>query len=130
MGKGSGWSLHRIDGILLRINRFRPLRVASYIQLPKFLQIKKCIINPKNKDNYCFKWAIYLDIYFHVNFHYFNLESKFDFKHIDFPSPLSRISCLEKNNVSINIYSIDEKKSIFPLKAVSYTHLISYDITH
>ena len=28
MGKGSGWSLHRIDGILLRINRFKPLRLS------------------------------------------------------------------------------------------------------
>ena len=86
----------------------------------RFLQIKKCIINPQNKDN-CFKWTI-LSRYVtgphieRVNFRYFVLENKFDFKHIDFPTPLNQISRFEKNNnVSINIYSIDEKKSIFPL---------------
>lgn len=31
--KGSGWSLHSIDGILIRINRFKPLRGSSYIPL-------------------------------------------------------------------------------------------------
>ena len=30
----------------------------SYIPLPKFLAAKKAIINLKNEDDECFKWAI------------------------------------------------------------------------
>ena len=31
---------------------------SSYIPLPKFLVAKKAIINLKNEDDECFKWAI------------------------------------------------------------------------
>ena len=31
---------------------------ATYIPLPKFLAAKKAIINLKNEDDECFKWAI------------------------------------------------------------------------
>lgn len=38
MSKGLGWGLHSIDGILLRINHFNPLRGSLYTDLPQFLQ--------------------------------------------------------------------------------------------
>ena len=31
---------------------------SSYIPLPKFLAAKKAIVNLKNEDDECFKWAI------------------------------------------------------------------------
>ena len=44
----------------LEINSFRyvPLRGRSYIPLPKELAVKKAIINMKNPDDQCFKWAV------------------------------------------------------------------------
>ena len=33
-------------------------RGSSYLPLPDWLACKKAIINPKNKDQECFKWAV------------------------------------------------------------------------
>ena len=38
--------------------KYVPLGDSSYIPLPKFLAAKKAIINLKNEDDECFKWAI------------------------------------------------------------------------
>ena len=35
-----------------------PLGGSSYFQLPPFLAAKEAIINLKNEDDECFKWAI------------------------------------------------------------------------
>ena len=44
----------------LEINSFRyvPLKGKSYIPLPKELSDKNAIINMKNEDDQCFKWAV------------------------------------------------------------------------
>ena len=38
--------------------KYEPQRDSSYIPLPLFLGEKKAIINLKNEDDECFKWAI------------------------------------------------------------------------
>ena len=38
--------------------KYVPLGGSSYIPLPKFLAAKKAIINLRNNDDECFKWAI------------------------------------------------------------------------
>ena len=38
--------------------KYEPLGGSSYIPLPKFLAGKKAIINLRNEDDECFKWAI------------------------------------------------------------------------
>ena len=38
--------------------KYVPLGGSYYISLPKFLAAKKAIINLKNEDDECFKWAI------------------------------------------------------------------------
>lgn len=119
----SGWALHNVDGILLRINKYRPLKGSSYIALPNFLISRNCIINPKNlNDEKCFKWAILCRYVsgLHVeriNYRYNDLETKFNFSKISFPTPIKEIRIFEKNNnVSINVYAIDEEKNIYPIK--------------
>ena len=42
----------------LHIVKYEPLGGSSYIPLPGFLAAKKAIINLKNEDEECFKWAI------------------------------------------------------------------------
>ena len=49
------------DSILytdINIHRLNLTRGSSYINLPEWLAKKKAIINPKNKDNECFKLAV------------------------------------------------------------------------
>ena len=44
----SSWTLASIDSFRININRYDPLRAASYIELPKILASKKAIINVTN----------------------------------------------------------------------------------
>ncbi|XP_060847730.1 LOW QUALITY PROTEIN: uncharacterized protein LOC132931392 [Rhopalosiphum padi] len=124
IAKGSGWSLVSIDGLQLRINLVNPLKGSSYIDLPIFIKKKKAIINVRNKDEYCFKYSI-LSKYdkrsnkSRFNQTYFNIlekKSGLNFKCIDFPTPIKQIKKFERlNNVSVNIYSLNNKSNIFPL---------------
>ena len=42
----------------LHIVKYEPLGGFSYIPLPGFITAKKAMINLKNEDDECFKWAI------------------------------------------------------------------------
>ncbi|XP_050056138.1 uncharacterized protein LOC126549806 [Aphis gossypii] len=124
IAKGSGWTLVSIDGLQLRINLVNPLKGGAYLDLPKFIREKKAIINVKNKDKYCFKYSILTKYDKRSNKSRFNqkyfdfLEKKsgLDFKCIDFPTPINQIKKFERlNNVSVNVYSLNNKGTIFPL---------------
>ena len=56
--QGSYWRFHSILSRNLHTVKYVPLGGSSYIPLPKFLAAKKAIINLKNEDDKCFKWAI------------------------------------------------------------------------
>jgi len=60
---GSGWIFERIISLDIHIDKYKPLNGRSFIPLPKELANKKAIINVKNKDNECFKWAITSALY-------------------------------------------------------------------
>ncbi|KAE9521800.1 hypothetical protein AGLY_017801, partial [Aphis glycines] len=124
IAKGSGWTLVSIDGLQLRINLVNPLKGGAYLDLPKFIREKKAIINVKNKDKYCFKYSILTKYDTRSNKSRFNqkyfdfLEKKsgLDFKCIDFPTQINQIKKFERlNNVSVNVYSLNNKGTIFPL---------------
>ena len=42
----------------INIHRLNLTRGSSYIPLPEWLAKKEAIINPKNSDTMCFKWAV------------------------------------------------------------------------
>ena len=54
---GSGWVLKRVVRAEITLARLRPLRGSTYIELPKSIRKKQAVINMKNDDVYCFKWA-------------------------------------------------------------------------
>ena len=120
-GKGSGWTLHSVDGLLIRFSRYRPLRGSSFIPLPKKIALKRAIINPKNfNDNMCFQWSI-LAKYVNscvIDKKYMALRNKYNFDGIRFPTPITQIGKFEKLNpgVSVNIYGLDKDENIFPLR--------------
>ncbi|XP_063217418.1 uncharacterized protein LOC134528094 [Bacillus rossius redtenbacheri] len=124
VSKGSGWTLSAVKKIQLRFNKLVPLRVSSYIDLPAAIRNRKAVINPMNlEDNECFKWAI-LARYVEgvhaerVDKRYHELQGKFDFSGLEFPTPLHQIKVFERNNkeVSVNVYSIDENDKIAPVR--------------
>ncbi|XP_025407215.1 uncharacterized protein LOC112681169 [Sipha flava] len=127
-GKGSGFTLELIDGLLLGVYKYTPLGASSFIDLPKDIQNKKAVINPQNSDNQCFKWAILAkhvtdENKQRVGQNYFNHEQKYIFTGISYPTPINEIKIFEKNNnVSINIYGLKKSKKdqhlVFPLRVV------------
>jgi hypothetical protein len=54
--RGSGWRLRRVVQLEIYIGEFRPLRGKKH--KPKSIASKKAIINMKNDDDECFKWAV------------------------------------------------------------------------
>jgi hypothetical protein len=78
----------------------------------------------KNKDNKCFKYAIltkynkcaHKNIMNIKNFNFLEKKSGLNFNCIDFPTSIKQVKKFERtNNVSINIFSKDEKNLIYPL---------------
>ena len=47
----SGWTLKCIDILTVHINKYNPMRVGSYIPLPKEIFNRKACINIENDDN-------------------------------------------------------------------------------
>ena len=56
--RGSCWVVDRVEVLWLDIARYQPLRGESYIPLPAALKQKKAVVNVKNKDNHCLRWAL------------------------------------------------------------------------
>jgi len=54
----SGWVFASIVRLEIHTVSYEPLRGSSYIPLTKQLMSKKAIINLKNEDNECYKWAV------------------------------------------------------------------------
>lgn len=135
MGRGTGFTLEKIDGIILTIYSYTPLGGSSYIELPADIQRKRSVINPQNSDNFCLKWAILAKHEAGVNKErvgekYIAQENKYNFTGLSFPTPLHDIAIFEKknHNVSINVYGLKKKfqvprklptHKVYPLKVVN-----------
>ena len=56
--RGSEFIFNSIDLLYYRLNKIPSKRGGSYIDSPDWIKNKRATINPKNKDNECFKYAI------------------------------------------------------------------------
>ncbi len=54
---GSGWRLKSIYGLEIKIIKYNPLSGSGYSKLPPIIAKKNIVINMKNDDVQCFKWA-------------------------------------------------------------------------
>ena len=123
-GRGSGWIFDEVLHFDILTNVYKPLAGSSYIPLPKFLASKKAIINPKNSDQECFKWAVTEAVYPQKsNCDRITKTSKenaelFNWDGIKFPVKLSQISLFEKNNSEyvVNVLGYSEDDGIYPVR--------------
>jgi len=85
--------------------------------LPKRLQNKKAIINVQNGDNQCLRWALHMALFPPIDgmnvlrpLRYLT-EDRLNFTGIDFPTPVSQIKKLEKQNpnLAINVFRWEDK---------------------
>ena len=51
----SGFTLNHIEHLDIDFYKLELTRGSSYIESPDWITIKKAVINPKNKDEECFK---------------------------------------------------------------------------
>lgn len=114
-----------INYLEIQINAYNPLRAASHIELPRDIAAKKAIINVRNNDNRCFRYAV-LSKFAIRDGQRVSLYDKPDFiiEHenynwagIDYPVNFKGVDTFEKNNAStsINIYTVWMRQMSFTL---------------
>ena len=118
--RGSGWVIERILAAFFNAARYEPFRGGSYFPLPKQLQNKKAIINIQNRDNQCLRWAIRAALFLAAKgkkverTSSYPTEDSLNFTGIDFPTPVSQIDKLEKQNpnLAINVFGWENEHVI------------------
>ena len=89
---GSGWEVESIKTAYVNVARYQPLRGGTYLPLPANLAKKKAIINVKNRDNQCLKWALRAALFPPKDGNHAQRPSKYpvndgiNYKGIDFPN--------------------------------------------
>ena len=111
--QGSGWEIESIELAYVNVAKYQPLRGGTYLPLPADLAKKKAIINVKNKDNECLKWALRTALFPPQDGKNPQRPSRYpvkndgiNYKGIDFPTPVKQIDKLEKQNpnLAINVF--------------------------
>lgn len=130
--RDSGWALREIIHLMININKYTPLRGASYIDLPPFIARRKAIVNIRNTDKLCFIWSVLAGLFriFSVSVNDFpqNYHEILNLRNIQFPIKFNDIAKFEKQNpnISINVFGIQNLQIIGPLyhtKCVKENHI-------
>jgi hypothetical protein len=118
--KESGWSLHEIKTLEHRTNKFVHFRGSSDLRLPEVIKNTESVINVQNLDNECFKWSVLASFVKNHLQYVENLtqyEDRYRWDLIIFLTPLNDIKKLERaNNISNNVFALDEENKVYPLK--------------
>ena len=101
---------------------------SAYIPLTRWIQTRRAVIDVSGIGEDCFKWAILAGMY-PVDVHadhrgkYVEHMGRYDFSSLSFPVSLQSVGPFAlRNNMSINVYGVDDDKEvIYPLR-VSTTH--------
>ena len=118
---GSGWVFSHLTSLQLTLWHLDPL--CAFVPLPQWIRDKKATTNIIGTGDDCFKWAVLAGMHpttaDNPN-HMINCVGHacgYDFSSLCFPVSLSSIAPFAtKNNLSINVYGVeDEKKVIYPL---------------
>ena len=107
------------------------MRGSSYLPLPDWLAKKKAIINPKNSDRECFKWAIIaasrweeIDKDPQKISKLKRFEADFDWSGVGFPVSFRDIKGFEsRNQISINVLAIEDRQIYICRKGGNYKHI-------
>ena len=115
----SGLMVVKVKEIHMMYNKYNPTRAGKYINLPKWISLKKACINIKNKDEKCFKYAvqcgyhkIYEKSHSEIFYHYKKIEDCLNFDGLTFPANNNDIDKFEElnHNVSVNVFEVDDEQ--------------------
>ena len=96
----------------INVARYQPMRGGSYMPLPAKLKNKKAVLNIRNRDNECSRWVIRAALFpapigrNPTKTSSYPTEDGLNFAGIDFPTPVSQIGRLERQNpnLAINVF--------------------------
>ena len=122
----SGFTLDKVMRLYINFHRMVLTRGNSYIELPGWIKNKKAVINPQNKDEECFKWAVigalhHEDIKDHPE--RISLlrpyEKQYNWKGLESPTSIKNIDKFEKNNpgAAVNVlFSKKKRQNIYTVR--------------
>ena len=111
------FSLDKIMHLYINFHRQALMRGSAYIELPEWIKNKKAVINPQNKDEECFKWAVIAALHHEEIKHNPErisllrpYENQYNWKGLEFPVSIKKIDKFEKNNPGIAVNVLFSKK--------------------
>ena len=115
----SSFTLDKIMHLYINFHRLVLTRGSSYNALPEWLKSKKTVINPQNKDEECFKWAV-IEALHHKDIKHHPerisllrpYENQYNWKGFEFPVSIKKIDKFEKNNPGIAVNVLFSNKKI------------------
>ena len=131
--RGSEFAYDSVDALYYNLNKVSLSRGGSYIDSPKWLKNKKATINPKNKDDKCFQYALTVSLNYEQIKHHPERISKikpftdqYNWKEIDFPSHSNNWKKFESNNKStaLNILYVPHNT-----EKIRHAYKSKYDLT-
>ena len=126
--RNSKFVFDRVLHMDIDFHRLNLTRGSSYVPLPDWLMEKKAMINPKNSDRECFKWAVIAA----MNWEGIGnnpervsklrrYEGEFDWSGLEFPVSFRDINKFERNNeIDVNILAVENKKIYICRKGRDY----------
>ena len=115
----SGFTLDKIMHLYINFHRLVLTWGSFYIDLPEWLKSKKAVINPQNKNEEYFKWAVIAALH---NEEIKNnperisfvrpYENQHNWKGLEFPVSIKKIDKFEKNNSDIAVNVLFGNKKI------------------
>ena len=106
---------------------------SSYVPLPDWLTKKKAIINPKNSDMECFKWAVIATMKWEEIGNnpervskLKRYEGEFDWSGLEFPVSFRDINKFDRNNeIGVNILAVENQKIYICRKGRDYNRIVN-----
>ena len=110
--------MEKILEAFINVAQYQPMRGGSYMQLPTKLKNKKAVLNIQNRDNECLRWAIRAALFRPRGdmrrTSSYPTEDGLNFAGIDFPTPVSQIDRLERQNINlaINVFGWEKEQVV------------------
>ena len=112
----------------LQTIKYEPLVGSSYIPLPNFLSANKAIINLKNDDDECFKWAMTRPLNpvekhpERIDRQFRETSKVFNWRGLKFPVNLGDINKFENHNssISVNVFGFENLIYSFRISKHNY----------
>ena len=100
---GGGLTLDKIMHLFKNFHKLALIRGSSYTELSKWIKSKKAVINPQNKDEGCFKWAVIVALHHEEIKHHPErisllrpYENQYNWKGLSFQYRLRRLLSLKR----------------------------------